>query len=796
MSELRQRFKRLTSQVLIGLVSFMQLAVFMPAQLAHAAASSTLVISQVQTSGADADDEFVELYNKTNAPISLSGWSLQYKGGGSAQFPTAVTSKLNFTAGDSVPAHGYFLIVNEGASPSLLLKKDITTNIDMSATGATLFLTNSTSALTDADSATIVDKVAYGAASGSGALYPEGVASLAPATNGSIVRQPNSELGNGTDTDDNSADFSVQATSTPRSTLSDTRPVSDPSITLVSAKDGKVKVTWSLVAGATGYEYAIIPTGHAFGVSTTVSALTLENEFTGLTDNTSYDVRVRAVRAGTGSGGTDEYSGYAQLSAIPTPSVIVTPSPLKASVVYSRSGNSVTPFAAGTVEVEATVNSGTVATSEKLMLTLNRPGFTAQTITLTNSGANVWSGLYTVQNGSGVLTETVSATLATVSGEPVEITSGTTFTVNTNVSNPVVTATSRCSVAQDSFTATADSDVTLLYVSTSPNFTLGNLEGLVLVAAIENGKTTADAFIGDNMFGTLYAYAKDATGNLSGATQFVNDVTAPAVPLVQIEAGDSKLVVSWNAVADAKDYIFRYKKSGTPTWTEQIVATPLQTLTVANGQGYDVAVASRDAVCNVSSFITNYSMAVAPQVIAASGRGGISELEANIFARSAVIVEEKDGDLDFTSPLPVDVDKDQNGIKDTEEDKDGNGIKDGDDKDGNGVKDSEEDKDGNGIKDADEDKNGNGIKDSEEEPASTVRDRSRLIVAIAILLIIAGAAIAAYSWAQGDSGTTGGTGTPAPEKKATEAKSETTPAEAPQGKTAKRGGKSKRKTRW
>ncbi|HEY1074348.1 MAG TPA: lamin tail domain-containing protein [Patescibacteria group bacterium] len=788
MSELRQRFKRLISQVLIGLVSFMQFAVFMPAQLAHAAVSSTLVISQVQTNGTTATDEFVELYNKTNSPISLNGWSLQYKGGGSAQFPTAVTSKLNFAVGDSVPAHGYFLIVNASASAPLLLQKDTTyadSAISLSNSGATLFLVNSTTALTDGNSSAIIDKVAYGAASGSGALYAEGTATAAPAANGSIVRQPNSTLGNGTDTDVNSADFSVQVTSTPRSSLSDTRPVSSPVLTVDSAKDGKVKVSWPLVIGADGYEYAITPTGQAFGVNTAVSAVVLEHEFTGLTDNTSYDIRVRAMRSGTGVGGVDEYSEYALISATPTPSVVVTPDLLKASVVYSRNGSSVTPFMEGVITVQATVTSGSVPAGDDLLLTLTRPGFATQVVTLTKTGGSVWSGSYVIQDGSQVTDETISASLKTESGNGVEVTSGATFTVNTNVSNPVVTVMSRCSTAQDSLTAKADSDVTLVYVSTSPNFTLANLEGLVLVAPVTSGSTTAEAFIGDNLFGTLYAYAKDAAGNVSGATQFVNDIVAPSVPTVQIEAGDRKLVVSWAAIADAKEYVFRYKKSGTSVWTEQVVTSNVQTLAVENGQGYDIAVASRDAVCNTSAFISNYAMAVAPQVIATSGRGGISEHEAEILARYAVVVEEKDGNpLDFKSPYSVDEDKDQNGIKDSEEDKDGNGIKDG------------EDKDGNGIKDSDEDKNGNGIKDSEEQPSTNVRDRSRLIVAIAILLIIAGAAIAAYSWAQSDNDTTGGAApAPAPEKKDADEKAETVPAEEPQRKT-KRGGKSKRKTRW
>ena len=40
------------------------------------ATSTSLVISQVQIAGNTADDEFIELYNPTNAVINLKNWKI------------------------------------------------------------------------------------------------------------------------------------------------------------------------------------------------------------------------------------------------------------------------------------------------------------------------------------------------------------------------------------------------------------------------------------------------------------------------------------------------------------------------------------------------------------------------------------------------------------------------------------------------------------------------------------------------------------------------------------------------
>src|SRR5689334_12304429 len=75
------------------------------------ATSSTILISEFRTRGpAGGNDEFVELYNATNAPVDIGGWKIN----GSNSSATTGT-RVTITAGTSIPAHGHFLATNNAA---------------------------------------------------------------------------------------------------------------------------------------------------------------------------------------------------------------------------------------------------------------------------------------------------------------------------------------------------------------------------------------------------------------------------------------------------------------------------------------------------------------------------------------------------------------------------------------------------------------------------------------------------------------------------------------------------------
>ncbi|MFH1049065.1 MAG: NosD domain-containing protein, partial [Patescibacteria group bacterium] len=197
-----------------------------------------LVISEIQIAGVTADDEFIELYNPTDTAVDLEGWSIQYRGGKAVTY-----QKKNFISGDIILSHSYFLITHKDKYTGTIFS-DMTWSRSLSGNGGTIFLSDSKDELseeTDAGEA-VVDKIAWGVGDDN---YLRGEAkefTSAPSAGQSIERKANLNsdaesmvkggadefLGNGWDTDDNSADFVLQATPNPQNSASMAEPVPTP----------------------------------------------------------------------------------------------------------------------------------------------------------------------------------------------------------------------------------------------------------------------------------------------------------------------------------------------------------------------------------------------------------------------------------------------------------------------------------------------------------------------------------------------------------------------------------------
>lgn len=132
-----------------------------------------LVISQVYgaggNSGAIYNRDYVELFNPTNAPISLNGYTLQYA---SATGTTWTNSSNNYLPNVYIQPGKYFLIQTTltGSNGSPLPVPDFTyvTAMDMSGSNGKVALVNSTVTLSGANptATSITDLVGFGNANG------------------------------------------------------------------------------------------------------------------------------------------------------------------------------------------------------------------------------------------------------------------------------------------------------------------------------------------------------------------------------------------------------------------------------------------------------------------------------------------------------------------------------------------------------------------------------------------------------------------------------------------------------
>jgi len=218
---------------------------------------TTVVISEVYGGGGNAGaifkNDFIELYNTTASPISLTGWSVQYAAAaGSTWQVTALTG--------SIPAHRNYLVQEAAGTGGTLglPTPDATGSIAMAATAGKVALVSSTTALSGAcPTVGIIDFVGYGTT----ASCFEG-SGRAPAPSNTTSDQ---RVGGGaTDTNDNAADFAVAAP--------DPHGTSDPAPTVGSSIPSTGASGVALASDITiTFSEAVTTTGSWFTISCSLS---------------------------------------------------------------------------------------------------------------------------------------------------------------------------------------------------------------------------------------------------------------------------------------------------------------------------------------------------------------------------------------------------------------------------------------------------------------------------------------------------------------------------------------------
>jgi hypothetical protein len=111
-----------------------------------AATTGEVIITEVYGGGgnqfASFKNDFIELYNTTDNPVNISGWSVQYY---AATGTGTTTNRIDITTG-TIPAKGYFLVqASSGGSTSLdLPTSDVSGTISLSSTSGKVILYNTT----------------------------------------------------------------------------------------------------------------------------------------------------------------------------------------------------------------------------------------------------------------------------------------------------------------------------------------------------------------------------------------------------------------------------------------------------------------------------------------------------------------------------------------------------------------------------------------------------------------------------------------------------------------------------
>jgi hypothetical protein len=165
-SILAMTFNRFSLRPLAAFLVFFS-ALLSTSETAIAAPGSSLVISQVYggggNSGATFTNDFIEIFNPTQASVSLAGWSVQYASSTGSSWQTTLLPSITLQPGQ------YALIQeSQGAAGTTPLPMpDATGTIAMSATAGKIALVSSAAALTGScptNDPTLQDFVGFGSA--------------------------------------------------------------------------------------------------------------------------------------------------------------------------------------------------------------------------------------------------------------------------------------------------------------------------------------------------------------------------------------------------------------------------------------------------------------------------------------------------------------------------------------------------------------------------------------------------------------------------------------------------------
>ena len=181
-----------------------------------AAGTSPVVINEAYLSGGSAGaaykNKFVELYNTSDAPVALDGWSIQYR---SATGTTAPSTTVPLSG--TVAAKGYYLLKggSNGTAGLDLPAADATaTGFNPAGAGGTIVLAKQSTALNPLATGSVVEPANVADLLGYGTSNTfETQAATAPSGNTDVKSMNRS---GGADSNNNAADFTLNGAITPK----------------------------------------------------------------------------------------------------------------------------------------------------------------------------------------------------------------------------------------------------------------------------------------------------------------------------------------------------------------------------------------------------------------------------------------------------------------------------------------------------------------------------------------------------------------------------------------------------
>jgi uncharacterized repeat protein (TIGR01451 family) len=228
--------------------------------VAFVVSAGQIVISEFRTRGpGGASDEFIEIYNPTTSSVPIGGLKIR------ASNNSGTTSdRVQITAGTTLGSGCHYLVAHTSYTGSVAANQTYGTGI----------ANDGGIAITLADETTIIDQVGMS----SGSAYKEGtpLAPLSSDVEQSYERKPGGVAGNGTDSNNNAADFLLNSgSSNPQNLTSGCLDLFAPTVTISDAtvtegNTGTVSATFTVTLSAASAQ--TITVGYATSSSSPATA--------------------------------------------------------------------------------------------------------------------------------------------------------------------------------------------------------------------------------------------------------------------------------------------------------------------------------------------------------------------------------------------------------------------------------------------------------------------------------------------------------------------------------------------